>query len=705
VLTGREQEWVVFMFISRVLFSSLCIILLVNSGCGTKSKNLYEDALTGLQNSGPVRRKGSPRTETVGGGGARSSFAGTVSRGTGSFVSAGKASITPAQTYKGGDGYTLNLMNVPIRDAAKNILGDTLGLNYFVDDNVNGTITVQTSAPVSKDALTDIFESALLVAGAAIVERDGVFQIVPADFALEGTPPVSVPGATSGRPGIKVQVIELRHISAGEMNNILEPISRAGSILRIDEKRNLMIIAGTSADLAAIREAISVFDVDWMRGMSVALYPLEASQPEEIAKELDEIFSGGGEKTKVIRFIPNERLKAILVITSNPSYLTRARNWIQKLDVQARYNEEQLFVYHIQNRPAKELADILRKVLLQEHGYASADAVSPELTPIEVASEGRGNVAGGEAINRMVVADVENNALLISSTPAEYERIRHILSELDILPTQVLLEAVIAEVTLNDELKLGLRWFFEEGDSKFTFSDLVSGAVGSAFPGFSWSYATNNIEVTLNALQAITDVNVVSSPTLMTRNNQEAMLQIGDQVPILTQQAVDAINPDVVVNAVEMRDTGVILKVTPRVNRSGRVMLDIDQEVSTVIKTETSGIDSPTIRQRKITTKVTVHDGENLALGGLIEETNSANRSQVPLLGSIPLLGNAFRYKEDKIKRTELIIFIRPRIVRSVEEARSVTEEFRNQLNLESPLSKSRRGRNDTERDINRLVY
>ncbi len=677
--------------------------LLFVSGCSTSSKNMYEDALAGLQNTGPVRKGSAPRTETVGAGSGRSAFAGTVSQGTGAFVSAGRASITPGSTISGNDGYTLNLVNVPIRDAAKNILGDTLGLNYFVDENVQGSITVQTSAPVSKDALTDIFESALQVAGAAILERDGVYQVVPADFALEGTPPVNVPNASG--PGVMVQVIELRHISAREMNNILEPISRAGSILRIDEKRNLMIIAGTSADLTAIREAIAVFDVDWMRGMSVAFHPLEASQPAEIARELDEIFSGGQETSKIIRFIPNERLKAILVISSNPSYLSRAASWIRKLDVQAKSHEEQLFVYHIQNRPAPELAAILRKVLLQERGYVAAEVVSPDLTAVEVASDGYTNNSAGDAVSRMVVADTENNALLISASPAEYKRIHRILVELDILPTQVLLEAVIAEVTLNDELELGLRWYFETGKSQFTFTDLASGLVTSAFPGFSWFYSTNNFQLALNALQSVTDVNVVASPTLMTRNNQEATLQIGDQVPILSQQAVDVINPDVVVNAVEMRDTGVILKVVPRVNKSGRVMLDIEQEVSSVVPTTTSGIDSPTIRQRKITTQVTVHDGESLALGGLIQETNSVTRGQVPLLGNIPLVGNAFKYKDDKIERTELIIFIRPRIVRSVEEARSVTEEFRNQLDLKSPLTRSRRGRTTLERDINRLVY
>ncbi len=630
------------------------------------------------------------------------------------MVSSSAPAVAPGTTRSGKDGYTLNLANVPIRDAAKKVLGDTLGINYVVDSQVSGSMTIQTSAPVSRDALVEIFETALSINDAAIVRKGNTYQIVRTVSALGATPAISVPRSSRSGPGLKVQVIELQHIAADEMNNILAPITREGMILRVDGKRNLLILAGNSPDLRAMREAISVFDVDWMRGMSVALHPLETSQPVPIANELDEIFGNtGNSKSKIIRFLPNERLNAILVITSRPKYLGRAATWINKLDKQAKTNEDQLFVYNIQNRPAKELAEILRAVLAQENTdiAGSEDLVAPQLTAVEISSEGSGETSrrrsggSGSRLQKSVVADVENNALLISATAREYERIERILRQLDVLPTQVLLEAVIAEVTLNDELKLGMRWFFENGGFELGLSELASGFAGAAFPGFSWTYASSNIQVTINALASITDVNIISSPTLMARNNQKAVLQVGDEVPIVTQQAIGASSTAAIVNTVEMRDTGIILTVVPRVNKSGRVMLDIEQEVSTVVATTSSGIDSPTIRQRKITTQVTVHDGETLALGGLIQESNTLSRSQVPILGNIPLLGNAFKNKTDKIKRTELIIFIRPRVVRSVQEARGVTAEFRDQLNLESPISKRRRGKTKRERDINRLVY
>ncbi len=690
----------------------LLVFAVVACGTGPNTRNEFRNSLSGLENWGAPRGAPGGNLGSIGTSGGSTAFTGTVQQGTGTFVSSRAPAIAPGQTRSGEDGYTLNLVDVPVRDAAKTVLGDTLSVNYVIDPQINGTMTVQTSAPVSRDALIDIFETALAVNGIALVRKANTYEILRHADALGATPAVSVASVSPRGPGMKVQVIELQYIAADEMNNILQPISREGSILRVDEKRNLMILAGTTSDLQALREAISVFDVDWMRGMSVALHPLQTSQPVAIAEELDQIFGNTGEGSKVVRFVPNERLNAILVITSKPRYLTRAANWIDKLDRQARSNEEQLFVYQIQNRPAQELAEILRSVLAQQNATIapSEGDVAPQLTQVEVSDDGMASQSGIEGAGTpvhasSVVADVENNALLISTSAREYERIERILKQLDILPTQVLLEAVIAEVTLNDELKLGMRWFIESGKMDFGFTDVASAFFGAAFPGFSWSYATNNVQVTLNALASITDVNIISTPTLMARNNQKAVLQVGDEVPIVTQQAVDIANTGTVINSVEMRDTGIILTVIPRVNRSGRVMLDIEQEVSSVVRTTSSGIDSPTIRQRKITTQVTVHDGEALALGGLIQEENSLTRSQVPLLGNIPLLGNAFKNKNDKIIRTELIIFIRPRVVRSIQEARSVTAEFRNQLNLESPIDKRRQGKTRRARDINRLVY
>ena len=299
-----------------------------------------------------------------------------------------------------------------------------------------------------------------------------------------------------------------------------------------------------------------------------------------------------------------------------------------------------------------------------------------------------------------VVADIEKNALLISTTAREYRRIERILEQLDVMPTQVFLEAIIAEVSLNDQLKYGLSWYFENGANGFNLSDTASGVPSPSFPGFSWTHSTQDVQAALNTISSVTKVKIISSPNLMVINNQKATLQVGDQVPIVTQTATGKETASAIVNSVELKDTGIILSVTPRINNSGRVMLDIEQEVSDVVETTTSGIDSPTIQQRKISTRVMVNDGESITLGGLIQEKKGHTERKLPILGDVPLLGNAFKSKTDTLSRTELIIFIRPRVIRNVEEARAVTDEFRAKMDF---------GRSDTptqriKRDLKRLA-
>ncbi len=701
----------------------LCALAaLLLAGCTSTDpvEDIFSDKMLQLDSSGKPLPNLQRGNSTLLSSGQGTGFSGAVQNGTGAFVSH-RAPIAKETMKTGAEGYQINLIDAPVTTAAKSILGDILGLTYVVDPRVTGKVTLQTSEPVSKDALLEVLESALTINGAVIVKKTGSYQIVPANEAFSTTPAVTVPSVAASGPGVKVQVIELKYIAAEEMRSILEPISRPGSVLRADATRNILMIAGTNSDLAAMRDAIATFDLDWMRGMSVALHPLKASQPVAVAKELSTIFSTeNGPGAKLIRFLPNERLNAVLVITSRQTYLAQAAAWIQKLDRLASTNEQQLFVYNIQNRPAKELAQVLQSIVRGDKSEDTARSPSPVAPDLEVATlatgmapttssnegepfEALSGKTRGQSIS--IVADSENNSLLISTTLREYERVEKLLKQLDVMPTQILIEAVIAEVTLTDQLKFGLRWFFESGNFGVGLSDLASGGVNATFPGFAWTFSTNEVGVTLNALSSITDVNIVSAPTLMALNNQKATLQVGDQVPIVTQQSASTTTSNTaIVSSIELKDTGVILNVIPRVNTSGRVMLDINQEVSNVVRTTTSGIDSPTIQQRKLSTRVIVGDNESLALGGLIQQRNSINRSQVPILGKIPLFGNAFKNKEDSINKTELIIFIKPRIVRDVRQARDVTDEFRQQLNFNSAVQKSRGGRTELHQDFKRLA-
>ncbi|MGI9503216.1 MAG: type II secretion system protein GspD, partial [Geminicoccaceae bacterium] len=286
-----------------------------------------------------------------------------------------------------------------------------------------------------------------------------------------------------------------------------------------------------------------------------------------------------------------------------------------------------------------------------------------------------------------IVADENNNSLLIRATPENFKKIQSAIQELDVQPVQVLLEATIAEVTLKDELSYGVQWFFQNGSDNITLSDLASGAVEQTFPGFSGIFSTNDKRVVFDALDSVSDVRIVSSPQLLVLDNQTAQLEVGDEVPIVTQQAqgVDG-SDDRLINTIEQRQTGVILNVTPRVNASGLVVLEIQQEVSDVVQTTTSGIDSPTISQRRIGTSIAVGNRQTVALGGLIRDRTAQSQQGIPLLSSIPVLGSLFGTTNDVTTRTELLVLITPNVVRDHLEAQAVTDEFRRRFQAVTPL-------------------
>jgi general secretion pathway protein D len=272
------------------------------------------------------------------------------------------------------------------------------------------------------------------------------------------------------------------------------------------------------------------------------------------------------------------------------------------------------------------------------------------------------------------------------ATPQEYRMVEAALRQLDIVPQQVLIEASIIEVTLTDELRYGVEWFFKgqfDNHRSQTKLDLGDAGISALTPGFSYAVidASNVVRGVLNALASESKINVLSSPSLMVLDNQVAKINVGDEVPIPTRQSTSNINPDApTVNEIEYRDTGVLLEVTPRIGQGGLVTMEISQEVSDVATTTSSGIDAPTIRKRAIASTIAVQSGDSVVLGGLIRDTRDRGESGIPILYKVPVLGKLFGTTGDTNRRTELLVLITPRAVRNQSETLSVTEEFRSKL-------------------------
>jgi general secretion pathway protein D len=621
--------------------------------------------------------------------------------GTGAMVKS--PPVRHAATATNGD-ITLNFVDADVRDIAAAVLGDIMGARFSVDPDVQATATLQTRQPISRSAVIPTLSRALSTVGIAVVAVDGGYRLSATERAMRG--PVAVSSSRNAQ-GFRIQIIPMRYTSAAEMAKILQPISTGESSVQVDAERNLLVVTGSDGQIQSVLDMVEAFDVDWLAGMSFAMLPLDYADAKTVVADLERIFGEKGQITPmsgVLRFVPIQRLNAVLVISPQPMYLDRAAEWVKRLDSVGGEGGARLFVYQVKHGKATDLAKVISEVFGAERGHGERDAeVAPGLEPVEVHSSdisrteppvpGLGSSAPEQpdqtdqveqarsvslsgAASVRIIGDESRNAVLVYGRPADYRIIEQALAKLDVLPLQVLIEATIAEVNLNDDLRYGVRGFFEDGKHAITLSD-AAGAV-APLPGFSYVFTSGNDKLVLDALDRVTDVKVVSSPHLMVLNNQTGTLQVGDQVPVATESAVSVNDPNSpIVNSIRMLDTGIVLKVTPRVNPGGLVILDVEQEFSIPVETTTSNLNSPTIQQRRITSTVAIQGNETVALGGLIRDSYTKSRDGIPVLSRIPVLGAAFSSTGHKQDRTELLVLITPRLIENTQQARDITDELR----------------------------
>jgi general secretion pathway protein D len=458
-------------------------------------------------------------------------------------------------------------------------------------------------------------------------------------------------------------------------------------------------------------ETVEMFDVDWISGMSVGLFTLQSVDVKTVSSELETLFGDKnlGPLAGAVRIVPIERLNALLVVSPQAKFLDQARTWVERLDRPgAGGGGQRLYVYQVQNGKAENLAALLNDAFSKKGAQSKTTpppSLAPGAAPAEVKSAranaapekempvleslkiAYGSASGvGVPQDVRIIADKDNNALLILAAPADYESIESALRKLDIAVRQVLVEVTIAEVTLTDELTYGLEWYFNRGNGK-ALLDTGTQGIGPLIPGFSYSWLATDYGAVLNALAKDSKVKIVSSPHITVADNQKAKIQVGDQVPTLSQtQSVEG-SAVGIINSVQYTETGVLLTVTPRVNAGGQVTMEINQEVSNATQTTTSSIDSPTIQKRNATSTVTVASGETIILAGLITEQKDNGNQGLPLLSKIPLIGGLFGTQNWKDNRTELIILITPHVLFNAPDAAAITDEYRKRLSgLESML-------------------
>jgi general secretion pathway protein D len=573
-----------------------------------------------------------------------------------------------------------------VRTLAQIVLRDTLRIPYTVSLDGDVDVGLTTAGPVGRQQLLDLFEASLKKANLAMVWEGTGYRIMTVEAAkARGTEFLANRGFGS-------ETVRLQFANADELRKLLDSVV-PGAVQSVDPTQNALVIAGTEAQRKSVHEVIAQFDVNWLRSMSFALYVPEHLDSRLIVPELDKLINAPDAPTRgLVRLIGMERINGVIAISAQKQYLEDVRRWVEVLDREGTSNEARLYVYRVQNSRARDLVRTINATF----GIGGAAALAENPDPFAQDQRGGPDSAPGQAgpshplpappspgsaapdsgggsgaLKVRISADEVNNAVVVYGSGHDYAIVEDALRKLDVPPLQVMIEAAITEVGLNDGLRYGVQWNFQTGQSNFALSEGTTGEPTRNFPGFSYFYSNNNdISATLNALEQRTTVKVVSAPKLMVLNNQTAALQVGDQVPVLAQQITplggSSTGNLLSANTVEYRDTGVILKITPRVNASGAVLLDVSQEVSDVQPTKSGVTNSPTITTRRVATTVSVQDGQVIALGGLFRDNKSFGKNGLPILSRVPVLGGLlFGNNDNSQKRTELIILIKPHVLRT----------------------------------------
>ena len=638
---------------------------------------------------------------------------------------------------------TLSFEATDIRDVAKTILFDILGENYYIDPQVGGNVTFRTVKPIPRNSLIPILEMLLRGVNSALVKEAGIYKVVPATAAVRGTiTPQLIGGPTQVPPGYSVVVMPLKFIGIKEMLRILEPFAKEQGSIRGDELRNLVILTGTEREIRHLIETIDMFDIDWMAGMSVGFFQLRSVDVKNLMKELEAVFltKDLGPVAGLYRVIPIERLNALLVISPQKAAIDRAREWIERLDSGGSADGQRLYVYHLQNARSDKLAPILQQAITGRSQQTTAPTVAPGQTPVIVGTAANPTSltprpvtptpvpgvavpapvpgAPGSAENLVVsrnvqiIADKDNNAIVILATQTEYAVIESAIRKLDLPPRQVLIEAKIARVTLTGNFKLGLNFAFQNGlriatgnilsvnpaagntaTNPFAISDATKFPAGSGF-NYAWSHFLNGgdtINVIFNMLAQDSRTRVISTPSLIATDNQKSQIQVGQSIPTVTGATVTpGSTTSGIVTSNQYVNTGVQFSVTPRVNQGGQVTLEMDVELSSVAdSTPVAG--TPAFNKTSASSIITVQSGQTILLGGLIEETSGKSSSGLPFLSQIPVLGAIFGEQKRNDNRQELVMLITPTLIPANQDLTEVTNELRKKMQFlqeEFPVKK-----------------
>ena len=637
----------------------------------------------------------------------------------------------------------LNFDNADI-EVVIHAVSEIVGFNYVLAPDVRGKVTVQTSARIPQEQVFNVLLAILEVHGFTAVKSDTLYKIIKLEGARERPVPTVVGAAPDpGRVGDEIitQIVPIRFASVAELSGLLRPLMSARGSLIPHRETNLLIITDSAANIRRLLDIVKLVDVE-VALEELQIIPVKHTDAQELAQILNQIFAPGRARPLAVPaavpapappgapaaarpgtdggerppLIVAYRGINVLIVHARKTELEIIRRLLNQLDVDI-YGGRRIFIYYCENTKAKDLAATMNAIYGRADGAAATPAgarpgaapTTPPSPPTPPPARPPGTAEGALAEGEVrFIADEVTNAVIVTTFPRNWPDIEDTLKKLDRMPRQVLIEVLVAEITLSDDLRLGIEWAFRTGrfdvfnaptspagtattttlTGRPTFPIPSLAAFGGLTQGLNFfTFATDVFFTALNTLAADSKVNILSSPSILTTENKKAVINVSRSITIVTSQQIPIAGvtttgttpttPTAVgTQTIEYKDAGAILTVTPRIGEKGTVALDLKQEVNEVGPTITPP-GSPSFTKREAETSVVLTNNQTLALGGLIQNKRTLTRSGIPLLNRIPLLGLLFGSTEEKIEKTELLILITPRVLGTPLDAARLTEEMK----------------------------
>lgn len=634
---------------------------------------------------------------------------------------------------------TINVNRMQLPEFVIFVLGETLKIPFVMDQDVmidKRAVTLQTPEAIPADKALEIVISVLEKHDLSVDEKAGGLYVMKKPPVPKSTSDVRIGRDTAGGGNDVLQVIPLRHVKAADLDPLIKDVVRGGVQVKPYARENVLILHGNSQQMRRLIDFIDHFDVPSLAEKKLMLLRLTYWPAEEFVAQMTKILEGMSftvaktSKEPGPVFVPIRQMNGILVVAPDEATLKYILGWKDKLDTaESAGSDEKAYTFAPQYTRASDLVNAVLRLygvttqadtgpasgglrssspsrasgryqtsqigsMMPSSGFqgTSSGAASQSASGIQsglpsgfsAPSSSQTTPTAGVLDNLKITADNNKNVVIMICPPAVYRTILGLLRQLDTQTKQVLIEATIAELSLTDELKYGVEWYINTTIDGGPITGGTFGNLGINTLGMTFNYvtATAKFKAMLNAFASKDKANILSTPRLTVLDNHEAVIQIGQDVPIVTGEQTTAssttTNPTIQ-RSIEYRSLGIILRVKPTINTEGLLTLELAQEVSD-LSTDKGVGDSPIILVRKVNTSVVAAHGQTVALGGLMKESKTIVENKVPFLGDIPLIGNLFKVRSNSTIKTELLVLVTPTILTNTDDATKITEELKKEL-------------------------